>query len=314
MNKHDEIIFDLLGDLRAILDRVDDSMGLKIIRDKALIAFQTKKYSDINVIDTRNGEGNTFLHYAMHESDFFWYDMILKAGANPLIENKKGRNCFRVFRKYNDTSDFFKKYRYIRLDKDFNKNAAGFSQEFKQVLFEQRYKDFIGGENIAEIESYLKSIHLDSINNRLLIIGNNKILSLDNKLKYYLENFEGEENNSFFLRQLCQSLGKVVFKNKEAELLFFERNFANNKNFKESVSSLSLFIKTNKDYLESPLPQMIKLILSQDFDLTTTTDAREQTLEEYLISQPLISECFLSEKLNKQLKEDTNKKFKAIKL
>ena len=315
MNKHDEIIFDLLRDLKGILDLTEDYPALKVIRDKALATFQSKEYSNINVVDTRDDKGNTFLHYAMRDNVFSWCDMILKAGANPFIENTNGRNCFRVFRKYDDNSNFFKKYDYIRLDKYFNKHTEGFSQEFKQVLFEQKYKNFIEGHTHSEIERYLKSINLDSTKNRLLMIANNKMLKLDKKVKYYLENFDGSENNSFFLKQLCQSnLGKFVFKNKEIEADFFDRLFADNKNFHESISSIALFIESNNDYLESPLPQMIKIMFTQNFNLKSETGLRKETIEEYLMSKPLIKDNFLNEKLNKQLIDDVNRKSKAHKI
>jgi hypothetical protein len=305
MTNSEKIIFELFSDLKGITGYMDDFDNLKKFYNQAVSLFNKGKYSDINIQDD---EGNTMLHYAMKADNFEWSEKILRKGANPFIKNNDNKNCFFMFREYGGAYTFSEKFKDIYLDDGFPQKTLGFSKEYKQSLLEDRAKKSQMFKSIDEIHDFLSKANLLSVENTSRLLSQSISIKMDDKLSSYMKHYDGAENNTFFFRHIAHDCAnRFVFKNKNLETEFFDREFVDNALFVEGVCMLGLAIN-DFDYLKDTMRTIINVMFTREFDMTRPTGAKNESIEDFLNEREFIKTIFIKEKLDFVLQKDSYSK------
>lgn len=289
-----------------------DSHNLSIFIQVAENIFNNELYSDINVKDK---EGNTFLHYAMNSSLNLWVDKILRKGGNPLIENNEGRNAFRYAIKN------FKSTYKVRIDDSFNNNTLGFCKEFKQVLFNEAIKNGVYDSNyFYKIDDYLQFIDLVNDENKINLSYANWKIPLNEKIDYYLDNFNSSEKNSHFFNCLTKlDSSQAVFKKSKIKEFFLNREFIWDENFKQGLMSLIREVEYKSKAEDKDKESIDNLIAGLNIVFDNQISFEEHiewniSLNNKLINKDSLRPIYLNEKLKRVLQEKSGIKVKVIKI
>lgn len=314
MNQNDREIFKLLKDMKNIERSMSSTSSvvypeIKDLYTKSLNLFNKKAYSDINVQDE---EGNTFFHYVIDAKRVDLAKTIISRSGNPLIKNKKRENGFCLYGSKTRASLFLNEYKEIYLDENFNNKTKGFCLEFKQLIFDWKFKTPNSLKDIIEIKKYLTSVDLNTPINRLKLLQYAIFLNYDEKLTIYENNFDTKKLNSSFLKYLtgCSDNLKSMVNISDS---FYERNFQDNNDFESALSSVvyQADYAKNKSYSIKVAQKLIKIMLNQNFNLNKTINFKE-SIENQFLNHEILGKIYLNEKFNFNLtnKIENNKQFK----
>jgi len=286
------------------------SPDLQKFEDTAISIFVNQKYSDINVQDI---EGNTFLHYAARANSLIWVEKILRHKADPTILNHEGFNPLRGAHIQINYTPITNK---INLDDKFIENTQDFSPEFTQVIFDIKVQGVSSYfKTIDQCNRFLKSANLYSDKNRINLISYNAFVEWEDKISYYLENWDSRENNTHFLRRLISiPEGMKVFDMKMVDQ-FLERNFQHNDTLREvfniELTSLGRDGISDHKYAQRVFTKLIQMMFKDNFDFQYKSWG--PTIEEDIYDNKIAKKIYLKEKLEHYL-EEKEKNSKILKI
>lgn len=282
-----------------------ESAFLSKFRKTAENIFEKNLYSNINVQDEN---GNTFLDHAMYSNLSTWVEKVLRKGGNPFLENNEHRNVFQY------AARKFKSNYKVAVNDEFNTKTEGFCVEFKQGLFDgsvrtSRYEK----SHFYAIDDFLQSIGLVNDKNKINLSYYNWPIPIEERIDYFIKNFDSPENNSHFFKLLTsERKDERIFDDKEIVEKFLNREFVWDKNFKDGLATLIRNTENNEDDKDA-------LIIGLNIMFDNSFSFKEQiewdkSLEEQMLESDSLKPIYMSEKLQRTLKEKSEKKIKALKI
>ena len=305
---NDEKLFDFFYDLNNIETRVDDYPNLQKFKDECLDILDNKKYSNIDVQDEN---GNTFLHYAFEHMNWNMVKILLNMGADPSIQNNKNRNCFQMPKAYGAINRFWEQYDRYYFDKDYYSKTKNYCQNFKQILFNHLFdKQVTQFKTTQKIENFLKTNFFDTKDNKIKLLTVSLMIKNDDKMTYFLQNFNEPAHNSLMLCSIVDKHGAAFFKNltnKNQIKDFFNRDFEINNNFLITAGHI---IDRNKNNFV--LYEILKILVDKNFLINTKINLSTHSLKDDLEKNPVSKSIYQLLDLEKKmpLKEEKSKKFK----
>jgi ankyrin repeat protein len=283
-----------------------DSKFLSKFRKTAENIFNKDLYSDINVQDEN---GNTFLHHAMYSNLSVWVERILRKGGNPFIDNNEKRNAFQY------ASKKFKTTYKVNIDEYFQKNTQGFCKEFKQGLFDGSVKTSIYDKSyFYKIDEYLQSIDLVNDKNKINLSYANWPIPIEERIDYYLNNFDSPENNSHFFKLLTHARkDERIFDDKEIVERFLNREFVWDENFKQGLANLIRNTESDDKDTVDALVTGLNIMFDNKFSFKENLEWNI-SLEDQLLESDSLKPIYMSEKLQHTLQEKSEKKSKVLKI
>lgn len=293
MNNKDKIIFDFFRSAEIINSKNNEKIKELIIR---------KEYSDINIQDEY---GNTFLHYSFKYNKDIIVQILLASKADVSIFNNQQKIPSHMADEDFNLYDYYVNAKEFKFNYDFSQLTKKFHPSYKQFIYElssEAAHNYF--TNPDQLKKLLKDSEIYTDQNFLYMLAASK--NIDNRLAYYLENYNSPSNNSFFLEKLFGVGGGL--KDEEKKLLpeITNRQFNNDKFFTYLFRNL-LFNFSKKEY-EEFIKKLIEITVEQKFDLTpfygNIDTSLKDTFNRYPVLQNLYDKMNSSYEIKKTLEHD----------
>lgn len=321
MNTADKELFEYFYDLNGILDYKSEGNLCEALYQSCHKSLENNLFSDINI---QNDKGHTLLHILLHYTKgkalaMKYTDILLSKGANPLIDNNNGQNCFQYASRDN-LNEIWRGFDNLSINDSFTKRTQGFHKPFKQFLLNQYYKYNASYRTTEDITQFLKDNELYNHSNIAKLLSTNVSLSIKETIPFFQSLTNLPEDNTIFLKELLCFSGIDVSLTRKDNLALFQ-DFVNNSQFSIDHNFLDMLINhkinnvtgNTNSWRDQLFNYFTELVVQSDTDLHIKYNISNTTVNfvEHFQHSSLGS-YFFSLKLNKELphKEDNLRKNK----